>query len=431
MVRACLRLGVIGGSSIAALACASRLWTGHGVCSRRSDELAVAAVRRRSPLALAEEPASECFATVPPLEGGGFRCPSLEDIERVTRTPQRWKLAWEVAKTYDFRNFASAEKRAKCLVGNYIVVAESEAPLAPTCTCPDFAKRGPICKHAAGLYLWILSGHSGTLPAAKPEWSLAAERAKRRRLRGTPAAREVREGEEVFVKAAQDLRGALAEAVVEDGWVQRPRSSPPRNGRSSFSEPKERRKTMEGLSDPNLWNVQQFLDANKGLSCWLQQLSAAGRDDRVQCLFYTLDHPELVGALRDAGGRGACVQVIVDREYLQSNKCKGMRGAVKALALGGAAVRQATGAARPLGGFRGIHHCKAVYSEADRRRIATLSAGSLNATKSSQSNEEFVASGPLTVAGREARRIRFDAIFASGVECGVAVREIAGYARAQ
>ena len=124
---------------------------------------------------------------------------------------------------------------------------------------------------------------------------------------------------------------------------------------------------MEGQYDPNLWNVQQFYDAKEGLNCWLQQLAAAGRGDRVQCLFYTLDHPELVGALRDAGGRGAAVQVIVDREYLQSDKCKGMRGAVKALALGGAAVRQATGAVRPHGGFRGIHHCKAVYSEVARR----------------------------------------------------------------
>ena len=118
---------------------------------------------------------------------------------------------------------------------------------------------------------------------------------------------------------------------------------------------------MEGLADPNLWSVQQFLDAKEGLSCWLQQSAAAGRGDRVQCLFYTLDHHELVGALREAAGRDASVQVVVDQEYLQSNKCRGMRGAVKALALGGAAVRQATGAARPQGGFRGIHHCKAVY----------------------------------------------------------------------
>ena len=75
---------------------------------------------------------------------------------------------------------------------------------------------------------------------------------------------------------------------------------------------------MEGLADPNLWNVQQFLDAKEGLSCWLQQLAAAGRGDRVQCLFYTLDHLELVGALREAAGRGASVQVVVDQEYSQS-----------------------------------------------------------------------------------------------------------------
>ena len=36
---------------------------------------------------------------------------------------------------------------------------------------------------------------------------------------------------------------------------------------------------MEGLGDPNLWNVQQFLDAKEGLSCWLQQLAAAGRGE--------------------------------------------------------------------------------------------------------------------------------------------------------
>ena len=48
VVRACLRLGVIGGSSIAALACASRLWTRQGMCPRRADTLAVAAVRQQS-----------------------------------------------------------------------------------------------------------------------------------------------------------------------------------------------------------------------------------------------------------------------------------------------------------------------------------------------------------------------------------------------
>ena len=151
----------------------------------------------------------------------------------------------------------------------------------------------------------------------------------------------------------------------------------------------------------------------------------------MQCLFYTSDHPELVGGLLDAAGRGANVQVVVDRDYLQSDKCRGMRGAVKALALEGAAVRQATGAARPHGGFRGIQHCKAVYSEAEQGQLATLSAGSLNATKSSQFNEEFVASGQLTVAGRKAWRDRFGAIFANSGECGVPVREVAGYARAQ
>ena len=145
-----MRLGVIGGSSIAALACASRLWTGHGLCPRRSDALTVAAVRQQGPLALAEQLTSERLSTVAPLEGNGFRSPNLEEIEQATRTPQRWCHAWEVASTYDFRNFASGEKRAKCVVGKYMVVAESEAPLAPTCTRPDFAKRGPICKHAAG-----------------------------------------------------------------------------------------------------------------------------------------------------------------------------------------------------------------------------------------------------------------------------------------
>ena len=106
-----------------------------------------------------------------------------------------------------------------------------------------------------------------------------------------------------------------------------------------------------------------------------------------------------------------------------------MRGAVKALMLSGALVREATGSVRSHGGFRGIQHCEAVYSQADLRQIATLSAGSLNATKASQCNEEFVASSPLTVTGRDAWRTRFGAIIASGVECGVAVREIAGYAR--
>ena len=165
------------------------------------------------------------------------------------------------------------------------------------------------------------------------------------------------------------------------------------------------------------------------MDCWLQQIAAAGPGDRVQCLFYTFDHPDLVGALRDASGRGAAVQVAVDREYLRSEKCKGMRGAVKALMVSGALVREATGSMRPHGGFRGIQHCKAVYSEADFRQVAILSAGRLNATKASQSNEEFVASGPLTATGGDVWRSRFGAIFSGGVECGVAVREIAGYAR--
>ena len=104
-----------------------------------------------------------------------------------------------------------------------------------------------------------------------------------------------------------------------------------------------------------------------------------------------------------------------------------MRGAVKALAVGGAAVRQISGATRP-GGFRGIQHCKAVYSEAEQGRLATLSAGSLNATKSSQFNEEFVATGKLTVAGGKVWRDRFSAILSKSGDCGVPVREVAGYA---
>ena len=183
------------------------------------------------------------------------------------------------------------------------------------------------------------------------------------------------------------------------------------------------------MFSPDLWSVSTFFDAKGGLSCWLGQIAAASYNDRVQCLFYTFDHPEVATALKNASGRGASVQVVVDREYLACGKCKGMRGAVKSLMMGGVAVREATGATRPRGGFRGIQHCKAVYSESERRQVATLSAGSLNGTGSSQFNEEFGASGPLTIAGRREWQTRFDAIFSSGVECGVAVKEIAGYAR--
>ena len=178
-------------------------------------------------------------------------------------------------------------------------------------------------------------------------------------------------------------------------------------------------------------SVREFHDAKGGLACWLRQLAAAGVGDRVQCLFYTFDHPELMGALREAGGRGALVQVIVDLAYLNSEKCRGMRGAVKTLMISGASVRGASGKARPRGGFRRIQHCKTVFSEPERKQEATLSAGSLNATRASQNNEEFLASGPLSVAGREEWRLRFSATFIGGFECGMAVREIAGYARPQ
>ena len=50
----------------------------------------------------------------------------------------------------------------------------------------------------------------------------------------------------------------------------------------------------------DLWSVREFHGAKDGLACWLRQLAAAGVGDRVQCLFYTFDHPELVGALREA-----------------------------------------------------------------------------------------------------------------------------------
>ena len=125
------------------------------------------------------------------------------------------------------------------------------------------------------------------------------------------------------------------------------------------------------------------------------------------------------------------MQVIVDLAYLNSETCRGMRGAVKTLMISGAPVRGASGEARPRGGFRGIQHCKAVFSESERKQEATLSAGSFNATRASQNNVEFLASEPLSVAGREEWRVRFESIFTEGVECGVAVREIAGYARPQ
>ena len=105
------------------------------------------------------------------------------------------------------------------------------------------------------------------------------------------------------------------------------------------------------------------------------------------------------------------MQVVVDLAYLNSEKCCGMRGAVKTLMISGAQVRGASGEVRPRGGFRRIQHCRAVCSESERKQEATLSAGSLNATRASHNNEEFLASGPLSVAGREEWRVRFSSVY--------------------
>lgn len=361
ILRACLRLGVIGGSSVAALACASRVWTCRRPCPRRSTDL-VAAVRRQGPTDGKAEvtDGAGMLEGVPPLSGNGFRTPGLRELEYGTRS---WRQSWDVAKTYEFQKYEAAENRIKALVGKYFVVASSEAPLAPTCTCPDFAKRGPLCKHATGLYLRVLAGLvEKSAPTERLVPKLVREiesyplRREARSLRAAGARLAATERGDPFNQAARDLRGALAEAVAEDSCAPRPRSSPPRNGIASLGS------LEESVGSPCLWSVREFYDAKSGMDCWLQQIASAGPGDRVQCLFYTFDHPDLVGALRDASGRGAAVQVVVDREYLRSEKCKGVRGAVKALMVSGALVREATDSMRPHGGFRGVQHCKAVYS---------------------------------------------------------------------
>jgi len=448
VLRACLRVGVISMSAIAAVGGASRLLRGYGwmrlkaprpacLCKSRSLVAAVAAVRHgnRSRISAADQK----LADVPPLKSNGFEVPSLKALEEATRS---WHQSFVVAKEYDVLKCEASGHRVTAKVARpvgqeapYCVVASAEAPLASSCTCGDFVRRGPLCKHATAVYLRMLAGGLSAEARTPPPAVKAKAKVKRPDTRG-----------EMFSKAARDLNKALDESVAEDARPRRPRSSPPRPARMegehpSWVERDDRAPVRElfksksaAVEERDLWRVKDFYDAAGGLACWVKQLGEARYGDRVDCLFYTFDHPELVEALGSATGRGARVRVVVDEGYVRSGKCFGMRGAIKQLGVSGIPVRGACGLTE-MGGrvlqWPGIQHCKAICSESEGGCRMTLSAGSLNGTQASQKNEEFVASGPLTAEGRQAWNIRYDSIFSRGESCdsGVPVTEIAGYAR--
>ena len=175
--------------------------------------------------------------------------------------------------------------------------------MAASCTCPEFVRKGKLCKHGAGLLIRVLVGQPLDQAMGEPQ--------RQPQLSGASASSGG--APERFATAARDLSEALGEAAegVTTGRLstlaQRPRSSPARGRRARVEYG-----TMESRGEEHLWLVNAMYDAPQGLCAWLAQIGETAVGNKIECLWFTLDHSELIEALLAASKRGVTVRVLLD-----------------------------------------------------------------------------------------------------------------------
>ena len=113
-------------------------------------------------------------------------------------------------------HFSAGPSSLKAHVGgssgaSFLVMAESADPCSAACSCPDYVKRGPLCKHAAGLLLKVLARRPGEA-RANPA--------------GAAASQEPWQSD----RAARDLSEAMDSAGESGGKVSNPLGLNPGGG---------------------------------------------------------------------------------------------------------------------------------------------------------------------------------------------------------
>ena len=149
------------------------------------------------------------------------------------------------------------------------------------------------------------------------------------------------------------------------------------------------------LGDTQLCNT---LSARNTHQLAVRMIDAAPARWTVLLLAYTFDREDVADALVRAAKRGACVLVIVDRAYLVGGTMRDMGARVQYMAANGVVVRVYEGdsvredyeaVGRPVGGFKGILHAKALYIEAENGLRCEFIIGSANWTTSTRANGEI------------------------------------------